>query len=642
MFSPLTRIESTHGRKVFIERTPTGWYYGSSGGMTAQVRGYRDGLACRVAPGDDREVVQLGIGPTASLLCNAIYSPSRDEALLFSAEKLVLSTEVKGSRLACFTVACEGPLTLTVVRDYLRVHRDLPWFTPLNRARFRRAPAGWCSWYYYYLNINEAEIVKNTDWLAEHLKPFGCEWVQVDDGWQGRGTGFGSNRDWFEVSERDFPQGMQWIAQYIRTRGLRPGIWCIPFTQSDPEYYTDNPHLFLRTADGTSPGERQEPLPHEWMPDEERFFEWEGRYFIDPTGDEGEAYLKGLATLLCKDWGFDYVKIDGQSGMLNAYRTYRAQLADPALDGDRAYRNGVQRLKAVLGPNRFLLNCGQGWPALGLCEGVRTGGDVTLSWAGIQSAVEATARWLFLNTLACYTDPDVVCVRDPLPLAQAELWTVLLGITGQILMTSDKMYALSDERVQLLTRIFPVADIHPMELYPLDTAAPPGIFDLKVQHPTAGTWDVVALFNWHEQQPRQVTLTPDRLGLPAGAWVCLDGLTGALLHDGEGVLTVPVPPAACRVVTYWPAADRPQFVGSSRHLTQGADDVGSIRWDENRHTLSGVAHVVANERYTLRIFVPEGYRVTSRTALQEGRLATLTLLKAKKGKVKWTVEFALE
>lgn len=639
--NPLIRIESTGG-KVPVERTATGWFYRNAAGMQAQVRDYRDGIACRVIPGQDTDVVQLGIGPTSSGLCNAIYSPSRDTALVFSADKLLLEPVAKNGNLQCFIITCSGPLTVTELTDYYALHCHLPWFTPLDRRRFNRAPAGWCSWYYYYLNITEAEVVKNTDWLADNLKPYGCEWVQIDDGWQGRGTGFGSNRDWFIISERDFPHGMRWSAAYIRAKGLRPGLWCIPFTQSDTAYFLENPELFVHREDGSSPGDRTEPSPHEWMPEEERVFEWAGRYFVDPTGPEGDKYLRALFNLLCKEWGYDYIKIDAQAMMAGLYEQYRKQLADPSLDGDRTYRAGLESIRAVMGPARFLLNCAEGWASCGLCDGVRIGGDVSASWAGMQQAIESTMRWLYLNSIAFYTDPDAVCVRDPLPLAQAEVWATLVGITGQVLMTSDKMYELPDERVEILRRIFPVADIHPMELYPLDPKNKPGIFDLKVQHPTAGEWDVVALFNWDEQNPKLFQLNPGRLGLPAGEYVCLDGRSGEFLHHGEGILSVQVPATACKVVTYWPVGDRPDFVGSNRHLTQGADDLISIKWDEKRLRLSGVSQVVGGEEYVLRFFVPAGFRVITRRTTRVGQIVEMSVKSEKSEKIRWQIDFAPE
>ena len=640
MRCPLVNIAGVDGKPVQPEPTATGWFLRTGAGLRAEVKGFRDGIVCRVAAGGDREVVQLGVGAATSRLCNALYSPKADTALVFKADGLAIQPVLKGKALQRFDVASTGPMTITVLDNYMRVHRGLTWFRPMNRDEFPLAPAGWCSWYYYYLAITEAEVVKNTDWLAEHLQKFGCEWVQIDDGWQGRGEGYGTNRDWFVTCERDFPQGMKFCADYIRAKGFRPGIWCIPFAQSNPEMFKSQPALFVHREDGGTPGELEKDLPYEWMPETERKVDWAGRYYIDATGQAGQAYLRKLFIMLCEEWGYDYVKIDAQSMVAGLYERHRPRLGDPSLDGERGYRFGLEAAKSVMGPGRFLLNCAHGWPSVGLCDGIRIGGDVGLSWAGMQSAIASTVQWLYLNTLAFYTDPDVVCVRDPLGFEQAKVWATLVGITGQLLMASDKMYELPDERVELLRRIFPVADIHPMELYPLDAAARPGLFDLKVRKPGVGDWDVAALFNWSETEPKAFELSPAKLGLGGASWICLDAWSGELLHRGDGALKVEVPPAACRVVSYWPDLGRPQFVGTSRHLTQGAVDVEALKWDEASLTLTGTSQVVGGDPYRVRIHVPDGYRVATKGVEQRGALAELRIERDKNARIRWQMEFA--
>ena len=641
--SSIVNVEGLDGKPAEAEATPTGWFYRTAAGLKGLVRGFRDGLVCRVAPGADRDVVQLGVGAATSRLSNALYSPRTDTALVFKADGLAITPIRKGKGLKGFEVATTGPLTVTVLRDYLKVHRGLPWFKPLDKKHFPRPPAGWCSWYYYYLDITEAEVVKNTDWLADNLKKFGCEWVQIDDGWQGRGTGYGTNRDWFVTCEKDFPRGMKWSADYIRSRGFRPGIWCIPFTESNPEMYAKQPGLFVRKPDGTSPGEREHPLPYDWMkPEAERFFDWPGRYYIDATGAEGQAHFKRLFEMICNEWGYDYVKIDAQGMMADFYDTWRTRLADPSFAGDRAYRAGLDAAKAVMGPERFLLNCGAGWSSVGYCEGVRIGGDVDAR-AGIKGmipAISSTMQWLWLNTLAFYTDPDVVCVREPLTMDLARVWVTLVGITGQLLMASDKMDVLPEDRVELLRRIFPVADIHPMELYPLSDRDLPSIFDLKVATPRAGSWDVVALFNWSDTEARKFDLMPAKLGLEEGNWIVLDVWAGKLLAAGTSAVSVDVAPGSTRVVGIWRDEGRPQVVGTSRHLTQGAVDLESVQWDSARSRLSGNSEVVGGDPYRLRLYVPDGWRVVTKNVRQDGRLAELVIERRESAKVFWRVDFA--
>lgn len=634
---PLADIIGRDGAAPEVERTPTGWHIPAAAGLSAGLRGYDDGIACRLEAGEDREVVQLGIGPAGGGLCNAVFSPGRDTALVFRADGLCIDAAAAGEGAAGLRVTCDGPLTVTVVRDYMRVHRGVPWFTPLDRSRFPTAPAGWSSWYYYYAGINEEEVVRNTEWLAANLKPFGCEWVQIDDGWACDGKSGFDGRDWFVTSEGDFPHGMKWCADFIRAHGMRPGIWCMPFSQSDERLYEEHPRLFVHDADGkriTGHVERHGRPPKERKPS------WPGGYLLDSTCPEASAYLHRLFHMLCEEWGYEYVKIDGQGWGPPVWRVHRMRLCDPSADADHVYRRGVGAMKDVVGAGRFLLNCGRQKQSCGLCQGMRTAGDVDArkGWDGMRPAVRGTMRRLFLNTIAFYTDPDCVCVRAPLSRDEARVWTTLVGITGQLLMASDKMYELPDERVELLRRIYPVADIHPMELYPLDEREPPGIFDLKVRLPF-DSWDVVAVFNWGEDGAKTFELDPERFGLDTGDWLCLDAVSGEFLHGGDGRLAVEVPPHGCRLVSYWRAPGRPRFVGSNRHITQGAVDVQDLRWSDEEMRLSGTSSVVGGEPYVVRVHVPEGYLPLGNDVRRWPPIAEIELRRPENGPVDWRMDF---
>ncbi len=200
-------------------------------------------------------------------------------------------------------------------------------------------------------------------------------------------------------------------------------------------------------------------------------------------------------------------------------------------------------MKSVMGRERILLNCGGQFCSCGYCDAIRIGGDVGPDWQGMQPAIAATMSWLYTNHYCFWTDPDVVCVRPPLTLDQARLWATLVGITGQLLMTSDDMPKLPVERVEIVRRLYPVADIRPMDLYPLP--GKPRIFDLRVATPQAGQWDVVAVFNWSSEQTAAVRLDPQDLGWDSGRYVFYDAWEKKLLDGGAGDLTVGLAP--CRV-----------------------------------------------------------------------------------------------
>lgn len=623
-----------------IEDRGDGWYLPAAKGLRGQMRCPQDAIICRVSAGGDPDVMQFGIGDTSSLLCNALFLPAQDEALVFTAEGLRL--EKHGARI---TVHTTGPLQIKRIRDYMKVHRNVPWFRPLDRKHFPRPPAGWCSWYHYYFTITEAELLQNTDWLSKNLKAFGCDVVQIDEGWADNGSGFGANRNFFVTNQDKFPRGMKYSADYIRKRGLTPGIWCCPLGQSDTTLYTSQPDMFIHRADGSSAGELKEPKPDApFVLPEDKISEWGGRYYLDPTSKSGQRYLQTLFTMMCHEWGYEYVKIDGQIFMPWVYMAHRERLADPSQDAWHAYRSAMKTMSDTMGPKRFLLNCGEGFTSVGYCQGVRTGGDAGLSWDhGIMNAAKATARWGWLNTVAFYTDPDVVCVRDPLPFDQARAWTVLLGLTGQLLMLSDKMYELTSDRVELLRKILPVADIHPMELYPMDANNPASLINLKVNLPLVGTWDVVAAFNWNTTTPKCVELNPWRFGLERGPYLWIDTLTGLQIDPDsftDDATTITVAPASCRVFTIWPEKEHPQFVGSTRHVTQGAVDITAVKWDPTRSMLRGTCELVGGHETIILAHIPSGYKVRpGANVKQAGRIAMLRLRQKTSGHKAWSIGF---
>ncbi|MCX7598787.1 MAG: NPCBM/NEW2 domain-containing protein [Armatimonadetes bacterium] len=630
---PLANISVPAGQTPQVQATEEGYEIQNMGRIQAEIRMPPDAYPCRLAaPAHDMDVVQLRIGRVRSLLANAMYSPETDLAVEFLGQRVVLQRAELG-----YTLSAEGPLKVNVIPNFMKTRRGVRWYRPITQSAFKRAPAGWCSWYIYWQGIDEAEVVKNTDWMAENLKQFGLTFVQIDDGWQGVGYGGGENRDWYVTEPKKFPHGMKWLADYIRSKGFRPGIWLIPFNTSNEETFRARPEMFIRRPDGTSIGEDRDAQGNVTN------INWCGRFFIDPTSDAGRQWFLDLFNMVINDWGYEYVKIDGQGGARWAPEAYRDRLANPALEPGEAYRAGLEAIKSVMGPERFLLNCGGQVDSCGYCEGMRTGGDVGPSWSGMQPAIQCTMWGLHLNHIAFWTDPDVVCVRpagsdgSSLTYDQARVWATLYGITGQLLMASDRMYDLPEDRVELLRRIYPVADIWPMELYPLPGR--PRIFDLKVAKDGVGEWDVVAVFNWNDSQHAQVTVRPEDLGLPSGRYLFYDAWEKQLLACERDGLALTLPPTSCRVVVVRAFEDHPQLVGTSRHITQGADDLLEATWDARAMTWSGRSLVVGGDPYELRFTVPPGWALADRAAKQEGPLAVLTLTRPENGEVAWKVAF---
>ena len=114
----------------------------------------------------------------------------------------------------------------------------------IQNARTRSIVNGWCSWFYSLANVTEDEVLLNAEFASTHLKPFGLEYIQIDEGYQRwHGDWEGNNR---------FPHGMKWLAEKIKACGFKPGLWIAPYVISEPtDVFQKHPEWLLKNPDGT-------------------------------------------------------------------------------------------------------------------------------------------------------------------------------------------------------------------------------------------------------------------------------------------------------------------------------------------------------------------------------------------------------
>ena len=80
--------------------------------------------------------------------------------------------------------------------------------------------------------------------------------------------------------------------------------------------------------------------------------------------------------MICADWGYDYVKIDGQGGSANVCNAFHNRLADPKVSPEAAYRLGLAAAKSQMKAEPVPLELRRPVSSCGYCEGMRTGTDV--------------------------------------------------------------------------------------------------------------------------------------------------------------------------------------------------------------------------------------------------------------------------
>lgn len=514
-------------------------------------------IPARTQDGANRELFILTLGRVETPLADGEFDPARDVVRLESGQEL---------------------------EHYYRDILGIKYYAPLDKTRFPLPPSGWLSWYYYYQEMNDDEIKLNAKWVADHLKEYGAEYIQIDDGWQGSGHGLGENRDWTTVDKR-FPGGMDGLAGYIHSLGLKAGLWLAPHGQSNEAVVKANPGAFLLDADGKTASDT-----------------WEGRYLVDPTTPQSQVYLKDLFTHLTR-WGYDYFKIDGQPIVIAEYRNKKSLFKNPGADPDASYRRTLEAIRAAIGPDRYLLGCwGIPLEGAGIMNGSRTGGDVVPGWPGFLVAFRTTLRYEFLHNIVWYDDPDALLVRSPLTPDQARAWATLMGLSGQALLASDRMPDLPSDRVEILRRVFPATDIRPLDLFPSEGTK--RIWDLKVNH-LGRNYDVVGVFNPDDSKAERVLLKWADLGLPGDRPIHVyDFWNQEYLGAWEKGYAVTVAPSSVRLLTLEASEDRPQLISTSRHITQGWVDLEALKYDAKTLTYSGVSRVVKDAPYELRFAFP--------------------------------------
>ena len=223
-------------------------------------------------------------------------------------------------------------------------------------ARLHSVLNGWCDWFMAFEHITEEEVLRNAEFAARTLKPFGLEYIQVDEGFQ-RWHG-----DW-EGNAR-FPHGMKWLADRIRALGLKSGLWLAPYVISEPtEVFQKHPDWLLRHPDGrlkrVGPGQAKTPTgPANENPK---------RYGLDITHPGAAAWLADLFDTVANRWGYEMVKIDFVDWSLLAAHRYH----DPSVTRAQAYRKGFEIMRRALGPDRHLQDCGPGPVTVGLLDSMR-------------------------------------------------------------------------------------------------------------------------------------------------------------------------------------------------------------------------------------------------------------------------------
>jgi alpha-galactosidase len=467
------------------------------------------------------------------------------------------------------------------------------------RARVPAAsPTGWCSWYYYFTNVTEAEILKNLRFLEANRETLPVDCVQIDDGYQAQ------IGDWLSPNKK-FPRGMAPLAADIAAAGFTPGIWTAPFIVGErSRLFADHPEWIVRNEDGS-------PVVavRNWG---------QASYALDTTHPSAERWLRETFREIGDRWGYDYLKIDF---------LFAAAIAGRRHDGHatrvEAYRRGLQAIRDAAG-ERFILGCGAPMgPSVGLVDGMRIGPDVAPWWrfnrpvtrekgrpkVGGEPSTENALRNIltraWMHNRLWVNDPDCLIARQArtkLTLPEVQSLATAIGLSGGMVLFSDDMTQLSRERLDICSLLLPPLG-HRAAVPDLMEESMPALMHVPIGKGRGVRW-LIAKFNWLRKRQRL------RVDLPRGTWHVFELWSARYLGERAGHVDVPdVPAHGVALLSLRRALERPQLVGSTFHYSMGEIEVTGERWSSKTYVLRIDLTPPPKKRGLIAVHVPRGFRL---------------------------------
>jgi alpha-galactosidase len=172
----------------------------------------------------------------------------------------------------------------STVSDFVRRHMG----TRLSRIE-KKPVFVYNTWEPFLHNINDKMIRELADAAAE----CGIEEFVIDDGWQD------SYGDW-GINKEKFPDGLKPVFDYIKSKGMKPGVWIsLGAAESKSNVYKNHPEWLVRKPDGS---------PISLHADFDRMYEWETYSMCMTTG--WYDYIKDVILNMVREYGLEYIKGD--------------------------------------------------------------------------------------------------------------------------------------------------------------------------------------------------------------------------------------------------------------------------------------------------------------------------------------------
>jgi hypothetical protein len=470
-------------------------------------------------------------------------------------------------------------------------------------------------WYTYGDETTEDNILTMAKELRDSVLPgYGITMISTGE-WQKQHLDAGDLANVYGMGEDQedpilLPHGLTWLFNQIRSYGLQP-IFGANFSYAGSE---------------SSIGKKHVP----WvMWSDKSHLDW--GYPIDFTDPEAQKWLYNLAhrtiDFKARAW------VDDVSG-----GPTKGPLHDPTkVMRFEDMREGLKTIRQAIGPNVLMDHYAGGsiFTYLGLGDRVKVTDDTLAigDFEGLKRMARQLSTNYMLHQRFWINNPDAlfvggrVYVRDPNsgPIApdpairdEVRMRLQYQIASGGPVTIGEDIADFDPDRMHLLTLVLPPYGqaARPLDLF---THTTPEIYDLAVKTDW-DHWHVLMLQNWNEEDQKyhirfsQLGLDENRSRVVFSFW---DQMFLGEFRGGSD-LAVRAHRGECYMIRETP--EHPWVLSTDLHLTQGGVELSGVKYDAASSRLEGEASRHVGAKGHIVIYVPQGYKIQSASAVYHSQL----------------------
>ncbi len=590
-------------------------------------------------PQENPHVMYLSLGNIESTNLHALFDKLTNTVIEFShGTKL---TRNPGNQNLMTVSAKVGKTNefLTLIPEYFTEVLGMPVYIPYDDTYHKTAPTGWNHWLAFFRQVTEKDIVDHADFISEHLKQYGMEHCQLDDGYD-----HVSRRLWVENWDPvTFPNGPEYLAQYIKGKGLIPGLWTVPYCYSVNDA---NPDWFIRDDEGNI------------------LMDYQGGGELDFTRDD---VIQEYWIPLWKEFkrqGWEYHKFDmGNTAYM--WHTYQHNFHDTTMSAYDASVRTMQIWREIMGPEVWYTNHPDvEGGRMGFLDVAGLGRDPGVGWEKMNNMFEVISNNAYQNQILWFSDPDCMVIRGKptradsahrefgkikyLTIEEARTCASLLSLSGMQYLSGDDLLNLEEERMDLIKKTIPTLPIYPVDIFGRgrDRKNYPDIVDLKVNRHSR-IYDVVAVTNWTTEPVTRTLSFEKELALePGQEYLVFDFWQEQLTGVFENNFQIEIQPHDTRVFLIHKQIGQPVLLATNRHIS-GAFSISDFESDNDELSLKGKSETIPGAKYSLFCYVPDNMSMSQMEVndpdvtqdLKNNGLLEISFT-GRDEEVKWSLKFA--